>query len=262
SAACGGECRGGRACSLYELREADLLATSPSWAWLRVWADTLVLSHLVNRPMPRVPDELGRLWADQPTRLCECTLATVLDRVVGRRSAALRAAYAPEELTESVAGVATRLLDDPRRPSDTLPGAVWVIPQLRWLHEIGRLFPRGRGVPDKRDPAPPLDYDLPGLKEPEEPLFGHRVRALRRHPLSMALESNRPIVQTAILGDDDHAGVVADLAVVGIGVDPSERIAYAAERMRVRWLEDALDWPRLFTAAFEDPSGALPFFDT
>ena len=187
-----------------------------------MWADTLVLSHLVNRPMPRIPDELGRLWADQPTRLRECTLATVLDRVVGRRSGALRAAYAPEELTESVAGVATRLLDDPRRPSDTLPGAVWVIPQLRWLHELGRLFPRGRGVPDKRDPVPPLDYDLPGLKEPSEPLFGHRVRALRRHPLSMALESNRPIVQAAILGDDDHAGVVADLAVVGIGVDPGE----------------------------------------
>ena len=179
----------------------------------------------------------------------------------GRRSAALRAAYAPEELTASVAGVATRLLDDPRRPPDSSPGAVWVIPQLRWLHEMDRLFPRGRDVPDKRDPVPPLDYELPGLKEPAEPLFGHRVRALRRHPLSMALESNRPIVRVAILGDDDHAGVTADLAVAGIGVDPSERVAYAAERMRVRWLQDVLDWPRLFTAAFEDPAGPLPFFD-
>jgi hypothetical protein len=261
SAACGDECRHGRACSLYELREADLFASAASWAWLRVWADTLVLAHLVDRPMPRVPDELGSAWAAQPARLRECMLATVLDGVVGRRSGALRAAYAPDELTSSVAGVAGRLLADPGRPPDPLPGATWVIPQLRWLHEMSRLFPRGRGIPDKRDPAPAMDYELPGLKEPAEPLFGHRVRALRRHPLSMELESNRPIVRAAVLGDDDHAGVVADLAVIGIGVDPADRIAHVAERMRVGWLEDVLDWPHRFTAAFEDPGGALPFFE-
>ncbi|MGI5225412.1 ATP-binding protein [Actinoallomurus sp. CA-142502] len=257
SAACGGECRHGRACTLYELREADLLASAAEWAWLRVWADTLVLSHLVDRPMPRVPDELARSWADRPVRLRECLLATVLDRAVGRRSGALRVAYAPEELTERVASVAERLLDGAR--PDSSPGPDWVIPQLRWLHEMSRLFPPGPGVPDKRDPVPPMDYELPGLKEPPEPLFGHRVRALRRHPLSMALASNRPIVRTAVLGDDDHASVMADLAVAGLGVEPPDRIAYAAERMRAGWLEDVLDWPDRFTAAFEDP--ALPFFD-
>jgi hypothetical protein len=77
----------------------------------------------------------------------------------------------------------------------------------------------------------------------------------------MELESNRPIVRAAVLGDDDHAGVVADLAVIGIGVDPADRIAHVAERMRVGWLEDVLDWPHRFTAAFEDPGGALPFFE-
>ncbi|MFL5909190.1 MAG: ATP-binding protein [Gaiellaceae bacterium] len=262
SAACGGECRHGRACSLYELREADLLASAAEWAWLRVWADTLVLSHLVNRPMPRVPDELGIGWAAQPVRLRECMLATVLDRAVGRRSAALRGAYAPERLTETVAGVAERLLGDPRPTADPLPGAAWVIPQLRWLHEMDRLFPRGRGIPDKHERVPPVDYELPGLKQPPEPLFGHRVRALRRHPLSMALESNRPIVAAAILGDDEHEDVERDLAVVAIGVDIPERIGYVAGRMRVAWLEDVLDWPHRFGAAFEDPAGALPFFDT
>jgi hypothetical protein len=262
SAACGCECLQGRACSLYELREADLLASADAWAWLRVWADTLVLSHLVNRSMPRVPDELRDGWAAQPARLRECTLATVLDRAVGRRSVALRAAYAPEELTESMAGVAERLLGGPRRPADALPGVAWVIPQIRWLHEMDRLFPRGRGVPDKYHPVPPMDYELPGLKQPPEPLFGHRVRALRRHPLSMALESNRSVAGTAILGDDGHAGFVRDLEVVAVGVDAGDRIGHIAETMRAAWLEDVLDWPHRFAAAFEDPDGALPFFET
>jgi hypothetical protein len=260
SAACGAECRHGRACSLYELREADLLASASEWGWLRVWADALVLAHVVNRPMPKVPDELGLGWASQPPRLRECMLATVLDHVIGRRSSALRAAYAPGELTASVAEVAESLLGG-ARPAGSSPGAVWVIPELRWLHEMSRLFPRGRGIPDKRDPVPSMDYELPGLKQPPEPLFGHRVRALRRHPLSMALESNRPIVRTAVLGDDDHAGVVADLAMVAIGVDPAERVSYVAERMRVTWLEEVLDWPHRFSTAFEDPTGGLPFFD-
>jgi hypothetical protein len=261
SAACGCECRDGRACSLYELREADLLAGATEWAWLRVWADTLVLAHVVNRPIPRVPDDLAQAWAGLTPRLRDCVLATVLDRVVGRRSVALRVAYPPEELTATVAGVAGRLLGDPPGRTEPLPGARWVIPQIRWLHEMDRLFPRGRGIPDKRDPVPPLDYERPGLKQPPYPLFGHRVRALRRHPLSMALEANRPIVDAAILGDDEHAAFARDLAVAGIGVDPIERVGYVAEAMRVPWLADVLDWPHRFAAAFDD-SGPMPFLQT
>jgi hypothetical protein len=257
SAACGCECRTGRACSLYELREADLLAGATEWAWLRVWADVLTLGHVVNRPLPAVPDELGDAWAGRPARLRDCLLATVLDRVVGRRSVALRVAYAPEELTARLAEVAGRLLAGRTEPP---PGPRWVIPQLRWLHELNRLFPRGHGVPDKHDPVPPLDYELPGLKQPPNPLFGHRLRALRRHPLSMALEENRPIVDAAILGADDHAGFTRDLAVVGIGLDPGARAGYVAEALRAPWLEDVLDWPRRFGAAFDDPAGSLPFF--
>ena len=40
----GGQCRTGRACTLVELREADLLAAAPEWAWLRIWTDTVVLA--------------------------------------------------------------------------------------------------------------------------------------------------------------------------------------------------------------------------
>ncbi len=261
SVACGAECREGRACSLYELREADLIASAADWAWLRVWADTLALAHVVGRPMPRVPGDLADVWTARAVRLRECVLATVIDRVVGRRAVALRVAYAPEGLTETLANVAKRLLGDPYGEEEPSPGPDWVIPQIRWLHEMARLFPGGPAVPDKRDQVPPLDYELPGLKQPPNALFGHRVRALRRHPLSMALEANGPIVDAAILGDDENEGFVRDLAVVAIGVDSGERVAHVADTMRVPWLKEVLDWPHRFGAAFDDPAGAVPFFD-
>ncbi|TDB76594.1 ATP-binding protein, partial [Actinomadura sp. KC216] len=261
SAACGCECRSGRACTLYELREADLVAGHADWAWLRLWADTLVLAHVVNRPMPAVPPELGRAWSRLAPRLRECALATVLERAVSRRSRALRTAYPPAELTAAVAKVAGRLLD--LDVPATAPGPNWVIPQVRWLHELARLFPYDDGrAPDKHAPAPPLDYQLPGLKQPPDPKLGHRLRALRRHPLSMELERNRPIALTALYGDDDQSGFYQDLPVVAIGFDEDEQVDHVAETMRVgEWLEPVLSWFERFVAPFEDPSAGLPFLD-
>ncbi|WUH98102.1 ATP-binding protein [Spirillospora sp. NBC_00431] len=258
SAACGCECRSGRACTLYELREADLVAGHADWAWLRLWADTLVLAHVVNRPLPSVPPELGRAWSRLTPRLRECALATVLERAVSRRSRALRTAYPPAELTAAVAKVAGRLLGG--GAAGTAPGPSWVVPQVRWLHELDRLFPYGGNAPDKHAPAPPLDYQLPGLKQPPDPKLGHRLRALRRHPLSMELERNRPIALTALYGDDDQAGFYQDLSVVAIGVDEEEQIDHVAGTMRVtEWLEPVLSWCERFVAPFEDPSAGLPF---
>ncbi|MFD0691521.1 ATP-binding protein [Actinomadura fibrosa] len=259
SAACGCECRSGRACTLYELREADLVAGHPDWAWLRLWADVLVLAHVVNRRLPAVPLDLRRACSRLAPRLRECALATVLERAVSRRSRALRTAYPPSELTGTVAGVAQRLLGGEDVPGGA-PGPAWVIPQVRWLHEMDRLFPYGGGVPDKHAPAPPLEYQLPGLKQPPEPRLGHRLRALRRHPLSMELERNRPLAVTAIYGDDDHASFYRDLAVVAIGFDEDEQIEHVAGTMRVTgWLEPVLSWAERFVDPFDDPSGALPF---
>ncbi|QXJ23975.1 ATP-binding protein [Actinomadura graeca] len=258
SAACGCECRSGRACTLYELREADLVAVSPDWSWLRLWADTLVLAHVVNRPLPAVPPDLARGWSRLSPRLRECALATVLERAVSRRSRALRTAYPPSELTGTAAEVAQRLLGG--GASGTAPGPAWVIPQVRWLHELDRLFPHGEGAPDKHAPAPPLDYQLPGLKQPPDARLGHRLRALRRHPLSMELERNRPLALTALYGDDDHAGFFRDLPVVALGLDEDERIDHVAGTMSVRpWLEPVLCWADRFIDPFEDPSAALPF---
>jgi DNA helicase HerA-like ATPase len=262
SAACGCECRAGRACTLYELREADLLAAGADWAWLRVWADTLVLSHVVNRPMPGVPVDLVRGWSRLTPRLRECMLATVLDRSVGRRAGALRSAYPPEELTAAVAGVAQQMLGGSDAAAGPLPGTQWVIPQVRWLHEMDRLFPAGAGVPDKHAPAPRMDYLLPGLKQAPEAKLGQRLRALRRHPLSMELEPNRPIAHVAIAGDDDHEAFARDLAVAAIAIDVDDQVANIAEVMRVgSWLETVLDWPNRFITPFAEPSGKPPFFE-
>lgn len=253
SAACGCECRSGRACTLYELREADLVAGDPDWAWLRLWADTLVLAHVVNRSMPAVPHaELGRPWSRLTQRLRECALATVLERSVTRRSWALRTAYPPSDLTATAAQVAQRLLGG--AASGTAPGAGWVIPQVRWLHELDRLFPYGADAPDKHAAAPPLDYQLPGLKQPPEPKLGHRLRALRRHPLSMELERNRPLALTALYGDDEHAAYYRDLSVVAIGIDEDEQIEHVASAMRVgEWLEPVLSWAERFIDTMEKP---------
>src|ERR687896_1971778 len=98
---------------------------------------------------------------------------------------------------------------------------------------MDRLLPHDGTTPDKHAPAPPMDYSLPGIKQPPDAKLGHRVRALRRHPLSMELDANRPIALTAIAGDDEHAAFAQDLAVATIGVDPGEQNAHVAEVMRI-----------------------------
>jgi hypothetical protein len=194
--------------------------------------------------------------------LRECTLATVLERAVTRRSRALRNAFLPSELTAVVADVAQNLLAGDSDLVGTLPGPNWVIPQLRWLHEMDSLFPYGAGAPDKHAPAPPLEYQLPGLKQPPQPKLGHRLRALRRHPLSMELERNRPIALTALEGDDQNDGFYKDLSVVAIGLDEDQQIAEAAGAMHATsWLEPVLSWPDRLIAPFADPSEGLSFLN-
>jgi hypothetical protein len=260
SAACGCECRSGRACTLYELRQADLLAADPAWAWLRVWVEALVLAHVVNRPMPAVPAELSRAWSRLAPRLRECMLASVLDRCVGRRAAALRTSYPPDELTTAVAAAAQRMLGGSYAPAGTPPGTRWVIPQVRWLHEMDRVWPPG-APPDKHAPAPEMDYPLPGIKQAPDVKVGHRLRALRRHPLSMELDRNRPIALAALGGGDEHRAFADDLEVAAIGVEPDRQIAHAAEVMRVgSWLETVLDWPGRFVTPFATAKGREELF--
>jgi hypothetical protein len=257
SAACGPTCTAGRACTLLEIRQADMLASSPDDAWLRVWAEALVLAHLTNRPLPRVPALLRQRWLELDARLRECLLATALERPLAGRAAAVRGCYDPERFAASCAATARRLLDG-GKGAGTAPGADWVIPQLQWLHEIERAVPLAGPAPDPFAPAPRLDFLLPGLADRPDVKIGQRVSGLRRHPLSMELARNRLPAWTVLLGEDDQAGFIDDLAAVAIGVSHRGQLSKAAGEMGIAgWLEPVLSWPRRFIVGADDQAVAM-----
>ncbi|NUS07289.1 MAG: ATP-binding protein [Nonomuraea sp.] len=269
SAACGAQCRTGQACTLVELREADVLADAPDWAWLRIWCDTVVLAFVSNRPLPGVPRALAAAWSDLPPRRRECLLATLVERAVQRRAWSLRSWFDPALLTEKAAEVAGRLLSGAEAGGDR-PGASWVIPQVRWLHEVDRLFPYGQPAPNLRSPAPPMEYAL--FRQPNangssdlihSELLGHRAKALRHHPLSMEVDHNRALAWRVILGDDENESVQRDIMNVAIGIEASARVRHVGQTMGAGWLEGVLSWPRRFVLPF-DHGGApeIAFVDT
>jgi DNA helicase HerA-like ATPase len=293
SAACGRECRTGKACTLVELREADLLAVAPEWAWLRIWTDTVVLAFVTNRSLPGVPRVLADIWAELPPKRRECLLATLVDRAVSRRAWSLRTWFDPTLLTEKAAEVTAGLLGPeegtPPIQAGERPGAAWVIPQVRWLHEVDRLFPFGHPAPNLRSPAPAMEYPLFGTDPVGRPyphqglngsspatggeggvavnvrteLLGHRAKALRHHPLSMEVDRNRALAWRVILGDDEHEGIQRDVTTVAIGVEPRERVKYVAHTMAAGWLETVLSWPRRFVLPFDgDTPVELSFPDS
>ena len=248
SAACGPRCTAERPCTLYELREADLLSAAAGQAWLRIWAETLVLAFLTNRNLPAVPARLLRRWAGLDVRQRECALATLIDRSVGARAVSVRRSYDPRQLAASAASAALAMLAG-QTPPGSRGGPNWVVPQLRWLHEFERVCPLGGPQADPYDRAPPLDFDLVGAQDWPDMRTGHRIAALRQHPLSMELEDNRRIAWNLLLGDDDHAGFLADLAAVMVGQDPGSHLAQAAAAMDVSgWLAVVLSWPRRLIA--------------
>ena len=246
SAACGPRCTAQRACTLAELRGADLVAADPASAWLRIWTETLLLAFLTNRPLPAVPRRLHGRWAGLESRLRECALATLIDRSVAGRAASIRASYDPLRLAASACGAALRLLDG-GGPPGIRAGPNWVVPQLRWLHEAERACPLAGPPSDPLDRAAPLDFDLAGAVDWPDMRVGHRIHALRCHPLSMELEANRLIAWNLLLGADDHRGYTGDLATVTVGLDPGTRLRYAAAEMAIPgWLDVVLSWPRRF----------------
>ena len=255
SVACGSSCRTDRPCRLAELREAERLATSPDQAWLRVWTEILVLAFLTDNPLPAVPAPLRRRWRGLDPRTRECLLAQIAGPAISRRAAALRPHYDPARFTAVLAAAAASRLD---RTATTAvrPGPAWVVPPVRWLHEIERLCPLSGAGLATADHAPPLDFDLPGLPDWPGIRVGQRIRALRRHPLSMALPGNRQLAWTTLVGEPGPEVFAADLAQVLPGVDAAQALRHTAGLLEVSggisagpgWLEVVLSWPRRFVA--------------
>ena len=256
STACGPRCAGGRPCTQGEMRAAEVLAAagSPADAWLRVWVQALLLAFLADRCLPAVPAPLRGRWDGLDDRLRECLLATVVDQAVAVRARALRPSYDPAHLAGSAARAALRALSGGTGPG-ARPGADWVIPQVRWLHEADRLCPPGGGPPDPGRCAPPPDFHLPGLADWPGARVGHRLRALRRHPLSMDLAENRLAAWTALLGEDDQRGFGRDLATLGVGLPPASQLGHVAAPMGITaWLAVVLSWPARHLAAHNHPA--------
>ena len=245
SPACGPRCSAGRACTLVELRSADLLSAAAEQAWLRIWAETLVLAFLTNQGMPAVPAGLRGRWAGLDPRRRECALATLIDRSVGARAVSTRASYDPRRLAASASAAALRMLAG-EMPPGAKGGPSWVVPQLRWLHEVERVCPLGGPA------AGPATWRRRSISTCSAPRacavrVGQRIHALRRHALSTELEQNRRVAWNLLLGGDDQLGYLGDLAAVMVGQEPGVQLARAAAAMDVSdWLEVVLSWPRRF----------------
>src|SRR5262249_47924424 len=222
---------------------------SPADAWLRVWVQALVLAFLTNRAPPAVPAALRCRWDALGGRVRECLLATVVDAAVAVRARALRPRYDPPHLAADVARAALRARSAGAGAPPARAGPGWVIPQVRWLHELDRLCPAAAGAPDPGRRAPQLDFDLPGLADWPGARVGHRLRALRRHPLSMELAGNRMAAWTALLGEDDQRAFARDLAVLGVGLPHRAPLGHAAALMNATpWLTVVLSWPGQYLA--------------
>jgi uncharacterized protein len=249
SAACGEQCTLHRPCDGYELSAAELLAREDGHVWLRLWAQTLLLAFLTGRPLPRVPAELRSAWRALSPRTRECVLASILDLAVTTRATALRRYYDPRCLLSVTAAVAGRMLEG-KSAVPFRAGQLWVIPQLRWLHETERLSPLGREMIHLDDIAPPLDFGLAGLSDWPGIRVRDRLGGLQRHPLSMESARNRRSARIALLGEDGNGSLDVDLATAAIGLSAQARLRYAARMMGVGapepepgWLEVVLSWP-------------------
>ncbi len=217
STACGPACTGERACTAAEMRAAEVLAApgSPADAWLRVWAEVLLLAFLTNRALPAVPSPLRGRWGGLGGRLRECLLATVVDRAVAVRARALRPSYDPARLAASVARIAADASARPgREPGGNragisrAPAPAGSSPRCAGCTRRSRALPAPAGRPDpgrcarrRSTSACPACAGLAG-RAGGAPAAGP-CGAIR---CPWTWPENRLAAWTALLGEDDQRG--------------------------------------------------------
>lgn len=254
SAGCGWSCRAQRPCTRQEIGTSAELAGAAESAWLRLWAQTLLLAFLTGRPLPAVPPPLLAAWQRLDPRTRECALATVAEQAVAARAAALRGCYPLQVLIRVLTRVAADLLGG--RSAPRTAGQVWVVPQLRWAHEAARVGWNGRdgrdGRGDGRDGrdgvAPPLDFVLTGLPDWPGMQAGERLRLLLGHPLSQRAKRNRELAATALFGAEGRASFEATLRTDLATALGGFTVSHLSEATRLmacpgEWLVTVLQWP-------------------
>jgi uncharacterized protein len=193
----------------------------------------------------------GLLAAANPAATTSANQATHANQTPHANQAthAGQAAHANQAGQTAHAGHANQAHQATRPAPPLRAGHVWVIPQLRWLHEAERLDHAAQD-----DIAPPLDFELGGLVDWPGIRAGDRLEGLRRHRLSMEREENRALAVTALLGAEPTFD--ADLALAAIGQDKQQRLRYAARMLGTVWLEAVLSWPSRLIIPAREPGQA------
>ena len=126
SPACGPVCAVGArlhpaaTCAWSSCSPADLLPAEPGDAWLRLWAEALVLAFLTGRALPAVPARAAPRVAGLDRGCASACWRPCVDRAVRSRALAIRTAYDPAALAGAAAGAGLRMLG--RAPAGTRTG--------------------------------------------------------------------------------------------------------------------------------------------
>jgi uncharacterized protein len=203
-----------------------------------------------------VPAEVLSVWRALSPPRRECVLATVLDRAVTARAAALQRFYDPAGLTSVLAAVADQMLDEAAAPFRAGPFRAAPFRAGAGLgYPAAALAARARAAESARRPgirpddiAPPPDFGR-AARLARHPGPGPAQRA-GAAPAVHGLAAQPAPGQPGAPWRGRAAGLDADLAIAALGVHTAARLPHAARLMGADahgsgpgWLEVVLSWP-------------------
>jgi DNA helicase HerA-like ATPase len=243
SLACGHECTQVRPCSNREIQEAaNKIRLDDIGAVFTVWSELMLLSLVLNEPMPIFEPALRNLLKDWDKRQLECVIGQSLDEAVTRRSTALRPSYQPEDVFEPLLRLATEQIMVGIDPTTAKPGPrpdpKFVVQGLRWLNAY-----RAVALLDSGSKAPAFALSLRDMDgDGADQKAGERRTLLLSHPWGLHLEANRKMALLAVEGVDQLGALYSAAERVGYGTNPEERAINAARLFLGGhpWLADML----------------------
>jgi len=206
SAACGGDCRKlGGACTLRRMRTAQRLLDDD--APIGIWAELVVLAHLVGVPSPAPGAELAADLRKLDRRTLDCALAHAVESAVAARSPVTSRHYSPAGLAAHTGAVLRcQLAGEPAPCADDVR---WLAGPFLWnclLLELERWRKSGERAPHPDAGAWASRYgvslEAEGCEEQIAMVSARKLREAPRRRLLLfgsrrlealdALESSRP----------------------------------------------------------------------